>query len=120
MEQYLPILILIAIAVLLAVSIVFLSFLFGPRKDNPVKLSIYESGVKPFTDARLRFNVRFYIIVILFVLFDIEVIFMYPWAVVYRDLLSLGWFIFIEMMVFIGILLAGYIYILKKGALDWE
>ena len=118
--EYIFVSLMILVAVGIAAVILFLSHILGPRKFNPVKLSVYESGVKPFSDSRLRFDIKFYIIIILFVLFDIEVVFLYPWAVVYKQMLHLGNSILIEMLVFMGILLAGYVYLWKKGALEWE
>jgi NADH-quinone oxidoreductase subunit A len=119
LAEYLPILILFIVATGLACLIVLISVLFGPRKRNlhPTKLVPYESGMKAIGPGQRRFPVRFYLIAVLFILFDIEVIFFYPWAAAYRQL---GWFGFIEMLVFIAILLVGYIWIYKKGALDWE
>ncbi len=94
----------------------------GPKKFNPVKNDIYECGVDYFSDARGVFNVKFYLIAMLFILFDIETVFIVPWSVVFHTFKNagLGLFIFMEMAVFIAILLVGYIYILKKGALQWE
>lgn len=117
LNEYLPILILFLINIAFAVGIVIFSHFVGSRKSSPEKLSPYESGVPPVGDARIRFSVRFYLIAILFIVFDIEVVFMYPWAVIFK---KLGLFGFLEMSVFIGILLIGYIYIWKKGALKWE
>jgi NADH-quinone oxidoreductase subunit A len=100
-----------------ALLIVVLSYLLGKRIPTKEKLSTYECGNEPFEDARGRFSVKFYLIAILFIIFDIEVVFLYPWAVVYKKLALFG---LIEMGVFILILLAGYFYIIKKGALNWE
>jgi NADH:ubiquinone oxidoreductase subunit 3 (chain A) len=91
--------------------------LFGPRRPTDEKTSTYESGMEPVRTARERFSVKFYLVAMLFIVFDIEIVFMYPWAVLFRQL---GMFGFIEMVVFIAILLVGYIYILKKGALQWH
>jgi NADH-quinone oxidoreductase subunit A len=118
--SYLPIVILLAAALAIALGALALTHLFGPRRPNPVKLSPYESGVPPVGDARLRFSVKFYLVAMLFIIFDIEVIFLYPWAVVFRDLLSQGAFILIEMVLFIGVLGLGLAYVWRKGGLDWD
>ncbi len=119
-SDYLPILLLLMIAVGLAAAILLTSYLFGPRKSDSIKLSPYESGVPPVGDARLRFSVKFYFIAIIFIIFDIEVVFLYPWAVVFRKLLPQGPFIFIEMAAFIGVLFIGFLYVWRKGGLDWD
>jgi NADH-quinone oxidoreductase subunit A len=115
-----PVLLLFIVAGGIVVAILVLSYLFGPSRPGAIKLSPYESGKEPVGDARLRFPIRFYIIAMLFVLFDIELVFFYPWAVVYRKLLSAGAFILTEMVVFIALLVIGYIYALKRGALKWD
>ena len=93
----------------------------GPKRIIDEKLTTYESGMEPFRTARERFSVKYYMVAILFILFDIEIVFFYPWAVTFRELSSqYGWFIFIEMIVFIIILLLGYIYIWRKGAFKWD
>ncbi len=115
-----PVLLLAVIAVGLAAVILMLTHIVGPRRPGEVKLSPYESGIEPVGEPRTRFSIRFYIIAMLFVLFDIEVVFFYPWAVIYRKFLSLGGFILVEMLVFIGLLLIGYVYAWKRGALEWE
>jgi NADH-quinone oxidoreductase subunit A len=115
--DYLPILILVILAALFAAGSVLLSSLLGPRRPNPEKLSPYECGVEPVGTAREQFSVKFYLVAMLFIVFDIEVVFMYPWAVVFRQI---GLFGLAEMLVFIAILLVGYVYILRKGALQWH
>lgn len=115
--NYLPILILLAISTLLAGLVIFLSSFLGPRRPTRRKLEPYESGMTPLGPAQRRMPVKFYLVAVMFILFDIEVIFFYPWAVVFRQL---GWFGFIEMLIFVGILLIGYVYAWKKGALEWE
>lgn len=115
--DYLPILILLIIAVLFGAGTIAMSHMVGRRKYGIEKMSPYESGMIPVGDARQRFSVKFYVVAILFILFDIEVVFMYPWAVIFK---KLGVFGFIEMMVFIAILLVGFIYVWKKGALEWD
>lgn len=119
MNDFLPVFILLFLATALAVLVIFISILFGPRRraNNPVKIQPYESGMRAIGQGQRRFPVRFYLIAVLFILFDIEVIFFYPWAVAFRQL---GWFGLIEMLIFVGILLVGYFWIWKKGALEWE
>ena len=117
MHYYIPIVIMITIGVVLGVLFYFLHSILGPHRPNPEKLSTYESGMPPVRSARERFSVKYYMVAVLFILFDIEVIFLYPWAVNFR---ALGLFGYIEMVLFIGILLVGYFYILKKGALQWD
>jgi NADH-quinone oxidoreductase subunit A len=115
--DYLPIAILIALASGLAVLVVVLGHAIGPRRRSERKDNPYESGMNPIGPGTRRIPVRFYMVAVLFILFDIEVIFFLPFAVVFRDL---GWFGIIEMGVFIAILLVGYGYAWKKGALEWE
>lgn len=117
LRDYLPIAILLFVATGMAFTMVALGHLFGPRRDGKAKLMPYESGMTPIGSAVRRMPVRYYLIAVLFVLFDIEVIFLLPWAVVLR---KLGLFGLIEMLVFVTILLVGYIYVWKKGALEWE
>ncbi len=100
----------------LAGAIVVLSWIIGYRKPTRAKLSPYECGMTPIGDARERFSVKFYLVAMLFILFDVETVFLYPWAVILRDLKMFG---FWEMLVYIGIVLVGFFYIWKKGALDW-
>ena len=119
--DYLPILLLALFAVLFAAINLALTHILGPKRPNRVKLSVYESGVRPVGDARQRFTIRFDLIAMLFIIFDIEVVFLYPWAVVFKKFSETsGLFILIEMLVFIGILLLGYIYAWKKGGLTWD
>jgi len=117
LDNYLPILVLIGFAGLFACGSVVMSWLIGMKKPSPVKMAPYECGMPLVGTARMRVPVKFYIIAMLFILFDIEAVFLYPWAVVFK---SLGMFGFIEMGVFILILLVGYAYVWKKGALEWE
>jgi NADH-quinone oxidoreductase subunit A len=114
--RYLPLLIHFLVACLLAGAIVMLSWLIGERKPTRAKLSPYECGMVPQGDARERFSVKFYLVAMLFILFDVEAVFLYPWAVILRELKMFG---FWEMLVYIGIVLVGYFYIWKKGVLDW-
>jgi NADH-quinone oxidoreductase subunit A len=117
LESYLPILVLVAIAFAFAVGSVVMSRLVGMKKPTAVKLAPYECGMPPVGTARERVSVKFYIVAMLFILFDIEAVFLYPWAVMFKRLVMFG---FIEMGVFIVILLDGYVYVWKKGALEWE
>ena len=117
LRDYLPIAILLGVSTGLAVAMVVLGQILGPRRDTPEKLMPYESGMTPIGTAVRRMPVRYYLIAVLFVLFDIEVIFLLPYAVVLR---KLGLFGLIEMLVFVMILLIGYVYVWKKGALEWE
>jgi len=114
--RYLPLLMHFALAGLLAGVIVVLSRLIGYRRPTRAKLSPYECGMTPVGDARQRFSVKFYLVAILFILFDVEAIFLYPWAVILRSLKMFG---FWEMVVYLGIVLVGFFYIWKKGVLDW-
>jgi NADH-quinone oxidoreductase subunit A len=114
--SYLPLLLHFGIATVLAGAIVTLSWLIGQHKPNRAKLSPYECGVPPVGDARERFSVKFYMVAMLFILFDVEAVFLYPWAVILRELKMFG---FWEMIVYIGIFLVGLFYVWKKGVLDW-
>jgi len=115
-EQYFPVLLQGLIAMGLAAGLLTVSFILGKRVRDRVKETPYESGINPTGDARQRFSVKFYLVAMLFILFDIEAIFLYPWVVVYRDLKLLG---FVEMLIFVVLILSGFFYIWKKGALDW-
>lgn len=116
-DPYFSVLVLLVIALAMAVGFVFLSQAIGPKKYDRIKYSVYECGVDPFTTASVRVSVKFYLIALLFILFDLETAFLYPWAVLFREL---GLFGFIEMAVFVLILLAGLFYAWKKGALEWQ
>jgi len=116
-DPYFSVLLLLIIAVGMAVGFVLLSQALGPKKYEQVKYSVYECGVDPFTSAAVRVSVKFYLVALLFLLFDLETAFLYPWAVLFR---KLGLFGFIEMVVFVGILLVGLVYAWKKGALEWQ
>jgi len=120
--DYLPIVILLTVSLLLAILLVAVGHLLGPRRPNKIKQQPYESGMIPIGPAVRRLPVRFYLVAVLFILFDIEVIFFLPWAVVFTSFVKngRGLFIFVEMLVFIAILLVGYVYAWKKGALEWE
>ena len=117
MEGWGGLAIMIALGVGFGAANVALSYFAGPRHPTPEKEAAYECGMPPVGSARERLSVKFYIIAMLFILFDIECVFLYPWAVVFK---KLGMFGFIEMGVFIAILLVGYVYVWKKGALEWE
>ena len=120
-RSYLPLLIHFILAGALAGALVLLSWLIGYRKPTRAKLSPYECGMTPIGDARERFSVKFYMVAMLFILFDVEAVFLYPWAIILKDLKRMGQGLFglSEMFVYIGIVLVGYWYIWKKGALDW-
>ncbi len=117
LESYAPLLIHLLAAVLLSAALVAVSMLVGYRRPSRTKQQAYECGVNPSGDAREPFSVKFYLVAMLFILFDVEAIFLYPWAFVFR---ALHWFGFVEMVLYIGILMAGYVYLWKKGALDWN
>ena len=117
MIEYVAIALMIALATIVALIAIGLGYLFGPRKQTEIKSTPYESGITPFGEGRRRMPVRFYLIAVLFILFDIEVVFFLPWAVTFRQL---GLFGLIEMVIFIVILLVGYFYAWRKGALEWE
>jgi NADH-quinone oxidoreductase subunit A len=116
-EQYGAIGIMMIVAIGFGAVLANINKWIGPRKPNEEKLSTYESGMEPVKTARERFSVKFYLIAMLFIVFDIEIVFMYPWAVKFKEL---GLFGFVEMLVFILILLVGFLYIWKKGALKWD
>ena len=117
LKEYLPILIFIGIAFGLALVIVVASLIAGPSRPDPEKTSAYECGFEAFDDSRGKFDVRFYLVSILFIIFDLEVAFLFPWAV---SLGNIGLFGFWSMMIFLGVLTIGFIYEWKKGALEWE
>jgi NADH-quinone oxidoreductase subunit A len=115
-DLYFPVLMQVLVAMALAAGLLSASFMLGKHVRNRVKDIPYESGITPTGDARHRFSVKFYLVAMLFILFDIEAIFLYPWVVVYRELKM---FAFVEMLVFVIMTLSGFFYIWKKGALDW-
>lgn len=119
--RYLPLLIHFLLAGALASALVLLSWIIGYRRPTRAKLSPYECGMTPIGDARARFSVKFYMVAMLFILFDVEAVFLYPWAIILKDLKAMGQAVFgiSEMFVYIGIVLIGFWYIWKKGALDW-
>jgi len=117
LENYLPILIFIVVGLLFGGVMVGIGFLLGPRRPDSEKLSPYECGFEAFEDTRMKFDVRYYLVAILFIIFDLEIAFLFPWAVVLRDI---GMFGFLAMVLFLTILVIGFIYEWKKGALRWE
>jgi NADH-quinone oxidoreductase subunit A len=118
LAQYIPIGVSIIWAIFLVAVFIILSHLFGPRKPTPEKTAPYECGIEPMIgDARSRFSIKFYVTAVLFLLFDIEVVFMYPWAILLRKLGLTG---LIEMMIFIFILVVAFVYVWRKGALNWD
>jgi NADH-quinone oxidoreductase subunit A len=117
LEQYFPVLLFIVVGIGIGVALLGLGKLVGPDRPDPEKLSPYECGFEAFEDARMKFDVRYYLIAILFILFDLEIAFLFPWAVVLPDI---GLFGFWSMMIFLGILIIGFAYEWKKGALEWE
>ncbi len=117
LEQYFPVFIFIIVGLGLSVAILSAGSILGPHRPDPEKISTYECGFNPFEDSRLPFDVRFYLVAILFIIFDLETAFFFPWAVVLNQI---GWFGFLAMMVFLSLLVIGFIYEWKKGALEWE
>jgi len=117
LAEYFPILLFILVGLAVGVVPIVLGKLLGPNRPDPEKLSPYECGFEPFEDARMKFDVRYYLVAILFILFDLEIAFLFPWATVLNDI---GLFGFLSMMVFLGILVVGFIYEWMKGALEWE
>ena len=117
LNNYLTIIIFLAIAIILSLGFVVLNFAFSPKNPDPEKLSAYECGFEPFNDSRMEFDIRFYLVAILFIIFDLEIAFLFPWAI---TLGNIGLFGFCSMMLFLFILTIGFIYEWKKGALDWE
>jgi NADH-quinone oxidoreductase subunit A len=117
LTQYFPILLFVLVGLAVGVVPVALGWLLGPSRPDAEKLSPYECGFEAFEDARMKFDVRYYLVAILFILFDLEIAFLFPWAVVLKEL---GMFGFVSMMVFLGILVVGFVYEWMKGALEWE
>ncbi len=117
LREYLPLFILIGLSTFVGLLVLFLGRYFGPHRPTPKKSQPYESGMIPYGPGRRQMSVRYYLVAVLFILFDVEVIFFLPWAVAFR---KLGLYGLIEMFIFVAILLVGFIYIWKKGALEWE
>jgi NADH-quinone oxidoreductase subunit A len=116
-ERFLPVVVFLLLGIAVGLGMLFASWILRPRNPYPEKLITYESGITPFTDAHQKFSIRYYIIAMLFLIFDIEAVFLYPWAVAYNHI---GLYGFVEMVIFVAILLVGYVYAWKKGALEWE
>jgi NADH-quinone oxidoreductase subunit A len=117
LEQYLPILLFILVGLGVGVAPQAIGFLLGPRRPDVAKNSPYECGFEAFEDARMKFDVRYYLIAILFILFDLEIAFLFPWALSLKEIGFIG---FVDMMIFLAILVAGFVYMWVKGAIDWE
>ena len=117
LKDYFSIIIFLIIALGLSIGFIVLNFVLSPKNPDPEKLSAYECGFEPFNDSRMEFDVRFYLVAILFIIFDLEIAFLFPWAI---SLGTIGVFGFVSMMIFLFILTIGFIYEWKKGALDWE
>jgi NADH-quinone oxidoreductase subunit A len=117
LAEYLPTLLFLIVATGIGVALIVIGNVLGPKRPNAEKLSPYECGFAAFEDARMQFDVRYYLIAILFIVFDLEIAFVFPWAVVFREL---GVFGLVEMGIFLGLLVLGFVYVWKKGALEWE
>ncbi|MCB9948518.1 MAG: NADH-quinone oxidoreductase subunit A [Rhodospirillaceae bacterium] len=117
LAEYLPILLFLLIAIVMTIAMVGMSYVLGPQRPDAEKLSAYECGFEAYDDARSKFDVRFYLVSILFIIFDLEVAFLFPWATALGDI---GMFGFWSMMIFLGVLTIGFVYEWKKGALEWE
>ncbi len=117
LNNYLTIIIFLVISLFLSFGFLVLNFAFSPKNPDPEKLSAYECGFEPFNDSRMEFDIRFYLVAILFIIFDLEIAFLFPWAI---TLGNIGYFGFFSMMLFLFILTIGFIYEWKKGALEWE
>jgi NADH-quinone oxidoreductase subunit A len=117
LENYLPILVFVVLGVLFGVGPIIAGFLLAPYRPDSEKLSPYECGFEAFEDSRMKFDVRYYLVAILFIIFDLEIAFLFPWAVVLKEI---GMFGFLAMVLFLAILVIGFIYEWKKGALEWE
>ena len=117
LQDYLSIIIFLFVALALSLGFIFLNYIFSPKNPDPEKLSAYECGFEPFDDSRMEFDVRFYLVAILFIIFDLEIAFLFPWAISLGNLGALG---FWSMMLFLFILTIGFVYEWKKGALDWD
>ncbi len=117
LADYLPLVIFIGVATAIAMALLVAPFIVAYSRPDAEKLSAYECGFNAFDDARMKFDVRFYLVAILFIIFDLEVAFLFPWAITFGDL---GWFGFWSMMIFLGVLTVGFVYEWKKGALEWD
>jgi NADH-quinone oxidoreductase subunit A len=117
LSQYMPLVIFIGVALVIGIGLLVVPFIVAYKNPDPEKLSAYECGFAPFDDARMKFDVRFYLVSILFIIFDLEVAFLFPWTVVFGDI---GWFGFWSVMIFLAVLTIGFIYEWRKGALEWD
>ena len=117
LQNYFSIIVFLFLSIILSIGFIVLNFILSPKNPDPEKLSAYECGFEPFSDSRMEFDVRFYLVAILFIIFDLEIAFLFPWAITLGSIGSLGFF---SMMLFLFILTIGFIYEWKKGALDWE
>ena len=117
LNDYLPLVIFIGVAALIGLALLVAPFIVAVKNPDPEKLSAYECGFEAFDDARMQFDIRFYLVSILFIIFDLEVAFLFPWAVAFGDV---GWFGFWSVMIFLGVLTIGFIYEWRKGALEWD
>jgi NADH-quinone oxidoreductase subunit A len=117
LQDYLPLVVFVGIALVIGLALLIAPFIVAYKQPDPEKLSAYECGFNAFDDARMKFDVRFYLVAILFIIFDLEVAFLFPWALAFR---RLGWFGFWSMMVFLAVLTVGFIYEWRKGALEWD
>jgi len=117
LDNYFPVLLFIIVGLTIGVVPLLLGWLLAPNRPDAAKLSPYECGFEAFEDARMKFDVRYYLVAILFILFDLEIAFLFPWAIVLKEI---GMFGFVSMMIFLSILVVGFIYEWKKGALEWE
>jgi len=115
--DYLPVIIFIGLSAVIGLALLVAPFIIAVKNPDPEKVSAYECGFDPFDDARMKFDVRFYLVAILFIIFDLEVAFLFPWAVAFK---GVGWFGFWAMMVFLGVLTIGFVYEWRKGALEWD
>lgn len=123
LENYFPVLVFILVGLAFGCVPILLGWLVAPHRPDSEKLSPFECGFAPFEDARMKFDVRYYLIAIIFIIFDLEIAFLFPWAVIFQEIVgtpAVKMFGFVEMFVFIGILVVGYVYAWAKGALDWE
>lgn len=123
LENYFPVFVFVLVGIAFGVLPVLLGWVLAPSRPDSEKLSPYECGFEAFEDARMKFDVRYYLIAIIFILFDLEIAFLVPWATIFKEIVgteSIRWFGFVEMLIFIAILVVGYVYAWAKGALEWE
>ena len=121
-DPYVPVILSLAIAIVFSFAFVGMSKYFGPQRNNPTKVSLYECGMPSVAPAHQRFSVKFYLVAVLFILFDLEAVFLFPWAVVFKSIVQAGGGLYVlgEMVVFLGVLFLGWVYCLKRGALQWD